>query len=331
MHGCTGRARAARHHAAVPTAPRRAGELPRLNIAAIVILYVCAVSTWSAGRWPLLRRHVQRTCHTTAQHRPRNAGHAWNAHAEHTNCQLTRAPACCGLAAAARPATAMESLSLTKITNIFLVFVMTLVGAWGTEEGCPVGAAASSPPSGAGEPATRNRGAGAGPGAAATHGQPPWPPAVRPAQQVMHLFKYHIMDIKQHLYPRRLWKFLSEERGYAGGTRARACVRPLACVPRMHAALHGAGAQGMHVCAWPGLGAGEAGRGGAPAALLGDVRVGGPCSPRATCRLLAPALHWARGTDGRRPDGLRHVHQLLLPHVSGVVWQRQVSGPACMC
>ena len=36
-------------------------------------------------------------------------------------------------------------------------------------------------------------------------------------QFVTRTYKYHVLDIKQNLYPRRLWKFLHEERGYTGG------------------------------------------------------------------------------------------------------------------
>jgi len=58
----------------------------------------------------------------------------------------------------ARPATSVESLNLTKVTNASLIVLFAL--------------------------------------------------------KLIHIYKYHVVDVKQQLFPRRLWKHLSEEEGY---------------------------------------------------------------------------------------------------------------------
>ncbi|KAF5833873.1 hypothetical protein DUNSADRAFT_9668 [Dunaliella salina] len=58
----------------------------------------------------------------------------------------------------ARPATSIESLTLTKVTNASLIVLFAL--------------------------------------------------------KLIHVYKYHIVDVKQQLFPRRMWKHLHEEEGY---------------------------------------------------------------------------------------------------------------------
>jgi len=49
-------------------------------------------------------------------------------------------------------------------------------------------------------------------------------------QKCTHIWKYHITDLKQYLFPRRVWKHMSEELGYTSSKEGLLREILVACV-----------------------------------------------------------------------------------------------------
>eukprot|EP00983_Pelagomonas_calceolata_P043338 1138860-Pelagomonas_calceolata.AAC.5 len=115
------------------------------------------------------------------------------------------------LAAAARPATSVESLNLTKVTNASLIVLFALMLVREPRQALKSKVLMSSNFPGKEKQLFF---CSLSPLKPITAPSVPWLPFCVLLQKLIHIYKYHVVDVKQQLFPRRLWKHLSEEEGY---------------------------------------------------------------------------------------------------------------------